>query len=143
MSTLLGKSPGQPEEDQNDNNGAIATIISSTDPAQDPTAGLLLNYTTSGLINTGTMHNFISRHVVKKAWLRLIKRLSCVVSLINGAELSIVGVFRKTLRITNGNRQTSLQVVTLRSVDLHEFNIVLGMPWIMTAKLVFHWDQRE
>jgi predicted aspartyl protease len=125
---LLGESSGQPEEDRGNHIFAIATIVSPTDPARDPTAGPLQDYTSSALIDTGTTHNFILRQVVEKAGLKLIKRLSSAVSLINGAELPIAGVYRETLRITDGNKETRLQSVTLRCVDLHGFNIVLGMP---------------
>ncbi len=67
-----------------------------------------------------------------------IKQLSSAVSLINDAKLPIAGVYRETLRITNGHKETRLQSVTLRCVDLHGFDIVLGMPWTTTAKPVFH-----
>jgi hypothetical protein len=135
---LLSGSPGQPEEDRGDHIGAIATIVSPTDPAQDPTAGPLPDYTASALIDTGATHNFISWQVVEKAGLKSIKRLSSAVSLINGAELPIAGVYRETLHITDGNKETRLQSVTLHCVNLHGFDIVLGMPWTMTAKPVFH-----
>jgi hypothetical protein len=65
------------------------------------------------------------------------------VFLINGTELPIAGVYRETLRITDANKETRLQTVTLRCVDLHGFNIVLGMPWITRAQPVFHWSARE
>jgi hypothetical protein len=138
---LLGGSPGQPEEDRGDHIGAIAAIVSPTDPARDPIEGPLPDYTASALIDTGATHNFISRQAVEKAGLKPIKRLSSAVSLINGAELPIAGVYRETLRITDGNKETRLQSVTLRCVDLHGFDIVLGMPWTTAAKPVFHWDQ--
>ncbi len=50
-------------------------------------------------------------------------------SLINGTELPIAGVYREALRITDANKETRLQTVTLRCVDLHGFDIVLGMLW--------------
>jgi hypothetical protein len=137
---LLGEGPGQSEEDQEDHIGAIATIVSPTDPAQDPTAGPLLNYTASTLIKTGAMHNYVAQQAVEKAGLKPIKRLSSAVSLIHSAELPIAGVYLETLRVTNGNEETCLQLVTLRCVNLHEFDIVLGMPWTTEAKPVFHWD---
>ncbi len=137
---MLGGSPGQSEENRGDHIGAIATIVSPTDPARDPTAGPPPDYTASALIDTGATHNFISRQAVEKAGLKPIKRLSSAVSLINGAELPIAGVYRETLRITDGNKETRLQTVTLRCVDLHGFDIVLGMPWSTGAKPVFHWD---
>jgi hypothetical protein len=40
--------------------------------------------------------------------LKLIKRLSSAVFLINSAELPIVGIYRKTLHITDGNKETRL-----------------------------------
>jgi hypothetical protein len=125
---LLGGSPEQPEEDRGDHIGTIATIVSPTDPARDPTTAPLPDYTASALIDTGAMHNFISRQAVEKAELKPIKRLSFAVSLINGAELPIAGVYRETLRITDSNKETRLQAVTLRCVDLHGFDIVLEMP---------------
>ncbi len=64
-------------------------------------------------------------------------------SLINGTKLPIAGVYRETLRITDANRETRLQTVTLRCVDLHGFDIVLGMPWTTRAQPVFHWSARE
>ncbi len=64
-------------------------------------------------------------------------------SLINGTELPIAGVYRETLRITDANKETRLQTVTLRCVDLHGFDIVLGMPWTTRAQPVFHWSARE
>ncbi len=105
---MLGGNPGQSEKDQGDHIGAIATIVSPTDPAQDPTERPLLDYTASALIDTGATHNFISRQAVEKAGLKLIKRLFSAVSLINGAELPIAGVYRETLRITNGNKDARL-----------------------------------
>jgi hypothetical protein len=81
--------------------------------------------------------------VVEKAGLKPIKQLSSAVSLINSAELPIAGVYREILRVTDGNKKTHLQAVTLRCVDLHGFDIILGMPWTTTARLVFHWDQGE
>jgi hypothetical protein len=89
------------------------------------------------------MYNFISWQAVEKAALKPIKWLFSVVSLINGAELPIAGVYRETLCITNGNKETRLQAVTQRCVDLHGFDIVLGMPWTTMAKPVLHWDWRE
>ncbi len=129
------------EEDSGDHIGAMATIVSPIDPTRDPTAGPLPDCTASVLIDTGATHNFISRQAVKKAGLKPIKQLSSAVSLINGAELPIAGVYHKTLRITDGNKETHLQAVTLRYVDLHGFDIVLGLPWTTMAKQVFHWDQ--
>ncbi len=111
------------------------------DPSRDSTAGPLPDYTASALIDTGVTHNFISRQVVEKAGLKPIKQLSSTVFLINGAELPIAGVYRETLHITDSSKETRLQTVTLRCVDLHGFDIVLGMPWTTTAKPVFHWDQ--
>ncbi len=105
---MLGGSPRQAEEDWGDHIGAVATIVSPTDPARDLTAGPLPDYTASALIDTGAIHNFISRHAVEKAGLKPIKRLSSTVSLINGAELPIAGVYRKTLCITDGNKETCL-----------------------------------
>ncbi len=75
-STVLGGSPGHSEKDRGDHIGAIATIVSPTDPVRDLTAGPLPDYTASALIDTGAMHNFISRQVVKKAGLKPIKWLS-------------------------------------------------------------------
>ncbi len=121
-------------EDQTDHIGAMATIVSPTDLAQDPTARPLPDYTASSLIDTCSMHNFISRQAVKKAGLEPIKRLSSTVTLINGAKLPIAGVHRETLRITDGNKETRLQAVTLCCADLHGFNIVLGIPCNMMAK---------
>ncbi len=60
--------------------------------------------------------------------MKLIMQLFSAVSLINGAELPIAGVYRETLCITDGNKKTRLQAVTLCCVDLHEFDIVLEMP---------------
>jgi hypothetical protein len=125
---LLGGSPGQPEEKWGDHIGAIATIVSPKDPVRDPTAGPLLDYTASVLIDAGATYNFIARQADKKAELKLIKQLSSAVFLINGAELPIVGVYRGTLRIIDGNKETRFQAVTLSCVDLHRFDIVLGMP---------------
>ncbi len=105
---MLGGNPGQREEDQGDHIGAIATIVSPTDPARDPTVGPLPDYTASALIDTGATHNFISQQAVEKAGLKPIKRLSFAVFLINGAELPIVSVYRETLRITDGNKETRL-----------------------------------
>ncbi len=98
------------------------------DLAREPTARPLPDYTDSDLKEKGSTHNFIMRQAFEKAGLKPIKRLSSAVSLINGAELPVAGVYRKTLRITNGNKETRLQWVTLRCEDLHEFDIVLGMP---------------
>ncbi len=125
---MLDGSPGQPEEDWGNHIGARATIVSPTDLARDSTAGPLPDYTANALIDIGTTHNFISRQAVEKAGLKPIKRLFSAVSLINGAELPIAGVYRETLRITDGIKETRLQSVTLRCVDLHGFDIVLGMP---------------
>ncbi len=143
MSTLLSENPEQSEEDHGDHIGAIVTIVSSTDLAQNPTAGPLPDYTASTLIDTGATHNFISWQVVKKAGLKTTKRLSSAASLINGTELLIAGVYHETLRITDGKKKTRLQSVTLHCVDLHGFDIVLGMPWTTTAKPVFHWESWE
>ncbi len=140
---MLGGSPGQLEEEREHHIGAIATIISPTDPARDLTAGPLPDYTASAFIDTGATHNIISRLAVEKAGLKSIKRLSLAVSLINGAELPIAGVYRKTLRITDGNKETRLQAVTLPCMNLHGFNIVLRMSWTTTARPLFHWEQRE
>ncbi len=74
------------------------------------------------------MHNFISWQAVENAELKPIKRLSSAVSLINSADLPLAGVYHETLRITDGNNKARLQAVTLRCVDLHGFDIVLGMP---------------
>ncbi len=89
------------------------------------------------------MHNFISRQAVEKAGVKPIKQLSSAVSLINGAELPITGVYCETLCITDGNKETRLQAVTLPCVDLHGFDIVLGMPWTTTVKPVFHWKSQQ
>jgi hypothetical protein len=62
-----------------------------------------------------------------KAKQKLIKHLTLALSLINGTKLPIAGVFRETLHITDANNETCLQTVTLQCVDLHGFNIVLGM----------------
>ncbi len=125
---MLGESSGQPEEDRGNHIFAIATIVSPTDPARDPIAGPLPDYTASALIDTGAMHNFISRQAVEKAGLKLIKRLSFAVFLINGAELPIAGIYCKTLRIIDENKETRLYIVTLRCVNVHGFDIVLRMP---------------
>ncbi len=125
---MLGESPGQSEEDWGDHIGAIATIVSPTDPARDPTARPLPDYNVNALIDMGATHNFIPRQVVEKAGLKLIKRLSSAVSLINGAKLPFAGVYHETLCITDRNKETSLQAVTLRCLNLHGFDIVLGMP---------------
>jgi hypothetical protein len=89
------------------------------------------------------MHNFILYKVVAKAGLKPIKHLTLTESLINGTELSITGVYRKTLRINGANKDTHLQTVTLRFVDLHGFNIVLGMLWTTCAQPVFNSSARE
>ncbi len=140
MSTLLDVSTGQPEEDRGDHIGAIATIVSPMNPAQDPIAESLPDYTASALIDTDATHNFISRQAVEKAGWKPIKWLSSAVPLINSVDLPIAGVYRETLCITDGNKETRLQSVTLRCVDLHGFDIELGMPWTTTAKPVFHLD---
>ncbi len=64
-------------------------------------------------------------------------------SLINGTELPKAGVYRETLRITDANKETRLQTVTLRCMDLHKFDIVLGMLWTTRAQPVFHWSAHE
>jgi hypothetical protein len=53
--------------------------------------------------------------------------------LINGTKLSKAKVYRKTLCITDANKETRLQTVTLQCVALHGFDIVLGMPWTTRA----------
>jgi hypothetical protein len=143
-STLLGDSPGPSETEQRgDHIGATATIISPKDPARDSTTAPLPDVLVSALIDTGATHNFISREAAARAGLKPIKRLTSAVSLINGTELPIVGVYRETLRITDANKETRLQTVTLRCVDLHGFDIVLGMPRTTHAQPVFHWSERE
>jgi hypothetical protein len=72
--------------------------------------------------------------------MKLIKRLSLAVSLINCTKLPLTGVYCKSLRITDGNRETCLQLVTLRCVDLHRLNVVPAMPCTMAARPVFHWN---
>ncbi len=67
-----------------------------------------------------------------------IKRLLSAVSLINSAELPIASVYHETLCMTDGNKETCLQAVILRCVDLHGFDIVLRKLWTTTAKPVFH-----
>ncbi len=64
-------------------------------------------------------------------------------SLINGTKLPIAGLYYKTLRITDANKEIRLQTVTLRCIDLHGFDIVLGMPWTTHAQPIFHWSARE
>jgi hypothetical protein len=108
------------------------------DPTRDSTAKSLPDYTACAHIDTGATHNFISRQAVEKAELKPIKPLSSAISLINGAELPIAGIYPETLCITDQNKETCLQAVTLRCVDLHGFDIVLGMPWTATARPAFH-----
>jgi hypothetical protein len=113
-STLLGESPGPSETGQHgDHIGAAATIISPEDPTRDPTTAPLPDVSVSALIDTGATHNFISREAVAKAGLKPLKRLASAVSLINGTELPIAGVYRETLRITDVNQETRLQTLTL------------------------------
>jgi hypothetical protein len=143
-STLLGENPGPSEaEEQGDHIRAAATIIGPENPARNPTAGPLPDCRVSALIDTGATHNFISRKAAAKAGLKPIKHLTSAVSLINGTELPIAGVYHKTLRITDTNKETRLQTVTLRCVDLHGCDIVLGMLWTTRAQSIFHWLTRE
>jgi hypothetical protein len=51
----------------------------------------------------GATHNFISRNAVAKAGLKLSKRLTSAMSLINGTELPIAAVYRETLCIADVN----------------------------------------
>jgi hypothetical protein len=89
------------------------------------------------------MYNFTLGKAVAKAGVKPIKRLTSAVSLINGTELPIAGVYGETLCITDANKETRLQILTLRCVNLHGFDIVLGMLWTTRAQPVFHWSARE
>jgi hypothetical protein len=111
---MLGENPGPSEaEERGDYIRAAITIIGPKNPARNPTAGPLPDCQVSALIVTGATHNFILRKAVVKAGLKPIKHLTSAVSLINGTELPIAGVYRETLHITDTNKETRLQTVTL------------------------------
>ncbi len=129
--------------ERGDHIGAAATIIGPEIPARNLTARPLPDCRVSALIDTGATHNFILRKAVTKAGQKPIKHLTPAVSLINSTELPIAEVYCVTLRITDANKEMHLQTVTLRYVDLHGFDIVLGMPWTTRAQPVFQWSARE
>ncbi len=47
-------------------------------------------------------------------------------SLINGTELPIAGVYRETLRITDANKETRLQTVTVRTTTWLAYHVRVG-----------------
>jgi hypothetical protein len=141
-STLQGKSPGPCETEQlEDHIRATATLICPEDSACDPTTVLLPSSLVSTIIEDKAMHNTMLCKAVVWAGLKPIKCLTSAVLLFNSTELSIAGVYCKTLCITDATKETRLQTVTLQCIDLHEFNIVLGMPRTTRARPVFHWSE--
>jgi hypothetical protein len=54
------------------------------------------------------------RKAVAEARLKPIKPFTSAVSLINGTEQPIAGVYRETLFITDANKEARLQTVTLQ-----------------------------
>ncbi|KAG1576854.1 hypothetical protein G6F48_013021 [Rhizopus delemar] len=97
---------------------------------------------TTAMIDSGAMSNFIDIDFAKANGLPLLQRTNpAVVQTVDGSTISSGMVTRESkLKLTTASHS---ETISLDAVSLGHFPVILGIPWLNTHDPSIHWKSRE
>src|SRR5881396_484859 len=98
------------------------------------------------MLDSGATSNFISQWFVETYNIPLKKKVRLILlSVINGTPISTKAITHQTvacdlmLGLANEHRET----LTLDTIPMATYDVILGMPWLNTHTPWIHWSKRK